>query len=253
MSYEKFAYTYDRLMNSMPYEDWLRFIKESFERFGVKPTTLVDLGCGTGNLSIPLAAEGIMVTGIDLSEDMLAVAEQKHSEQPSQLRGGGIRWIQQDIREWELGEEVDVAISCCDSLNYLLEEEDIVDAFRQTWAGLKPGGLFLFDVHPPQQLFAYAESQPFFLNEDDVAYIWTSELDEERVQIEHDLTIFVKDSGQQETFRRIDEMHEQRAYPLRWLEQMLIEVGFREVHQAADFTWEQPTEKTERAFFIAKK
>lgn len=253
MSYEKFAYTYDRLMNSMPYEDWLRFVKESFERFEVKPTTLVDLGCGTGNLSIPLAAEGLQVTGIDLSEDMLAVAEQKHNEQPSQLRGGGIRWIQQDIREWELGEEVDVAISFCDSLNYLVEEEDIVDAFRQTLAGLKPGGLFLFDVHTPEQLFAYADSQPFFLNEDDVAYIWTSELDEERVQIEHDLTIFVKDSSSGETFRRIDETHEQRAYPLQWLEQMLIEVGFREVRQAADFTWDQPTIKTERAFFIAKK
>ena len=61
--------------------------------------------------------------------------------------------------------------------------------------GLSQAVLFLFDVHTPEQLFAYADSQPFFLNEDDVAYIWTSELDEERVQIEHDLTIFVKDSG----------------------------------------------------------
>ncbi|OCT17196.1 methyltransferase type 12 [Paenibacillus pectinilyticus] len=253
MSYEKFAYTYDRLMNSMPYADWLRFTKESFERFDVKPTTLVDLGCGTGNLSIPLAAEGYQVTGIDLSEDMLAVAEQKQSDHQGPLRGGAIRWIQQDLREWELGEEVDVAISFCDSLNYLLEEEDIVDAFRQTLAGLKPGGLFLFDVHTPEQLFAYADSQPFFLNEDDVAYIWTSELDEERVQIVHDLTIFVKDSGRGDTFRRIDETHEQRAYSLQWLEQMLLEVGFREVHVVADFTWEQPTVQTERAFFIAKK
>jgi ubiquinone/menaquinone biosynthesis C-methylase UbiE len=253
MSYEQFAYTYDRLMNSMPYEDWLRFTKECFERYQIKPMTIVDLGCGTGNLSIPLAAQGFQVTGLDLSEDMLAVAEQKQSEQPSQHRGGAVRWIQQDLREWELGEEVDVAISFCDSLNYLLEEDDIVDAFRQTYAGLKPGGLFLFDVHTPQQLFAYAESQPFFLNEDDVAYIWTSELDEERVQIEHDLTIFVKNSGSGETFRRIDETHEQRAYPLPWLAQMLKEAGFSEIQQAADFTWENPTDQTERAFFIAKK
>ncbi len=252
MSYEKFAYTYDRLMNSMPYEDWLRFVKESFERFGMKPSTIVDLGCGTGNLTIPLALEGYQLTGIDLSEDMLAVAEQKTSEHKSQLRGGAIRWVQQDLREWDLGEQVDVALSICDSLNYLLEEEDIVDAFRQTFEGLKPGGLFLFDVHTPEQLFAYADSQPFFLNEDDVAYIWTSELDEERVQIEHDLTIFVKDSGK-DTFRRIDETHQQRAYSLQWLKEMLLAVGFTEVHMAADFTWEQPTSMTERAFFIAKK
>lgn len=252
MSYEKFAYTYDRLMNSMPYEDWLRFVKASFERFGMKPSTIVDLGCGTGNLTIPLALEGYQLTGIDLSEDMLAVAEQKTGEYKTQLRGGAIHWIQQDLREWDLGEQVDVALSICDSLNYLLEEEDIVDAFRQTYKGLKPGGLFLFDVHTPEQLFAYAESQPFFLNEDDVAYIWTSELDEERVQIEHDLTIFVKDSAA-DTFRRIDETHQQRAYSVQWLKEMLLAVGFTEVHLAADFTWEQPTSMTERAFFIAKK
>lgn len=253
MSYEKFAYTYDRLMNNMPYEDWLRFVKESFERFGVKPVSIVDLGCGTGNLTIPLALEGYQMTGIDLSEDMLAVAEQKAGEQPQLARSGAIRLFQQDLREWEIGEPVDAALSFCDSLNYLLEEEDIIDAFRQTYEGLKPGGLFLFDVHTPEQLFAYAESQPFFLNEDDVAYIWTSELDEERVQIQHELTIFVKEEGGKELFRRIDETHEQRAYELDWLEQMLRAAGFREVHKAADFTWEQPTKLTERAFFIAKK
>ncbi|MDR6880038.1 methyltransferase domain-containing protein [Bacillus sp. 3255] len=252
MSYEQFAYTYDRLMDTMPYKDWLRFVLESFERFGVKPVSIVDLGCGTGNLTIPLAAEGYQMTGIDLSEDMLAVAEQKAGES-AQPRGGAIRWLQQDLREWELGEPVDAAISFCDSLNYLLEEEDIADAFRQTYAGLKPGGLFLFDVHTPQQLFTYAETQPFYLNEDDVAYIWTSELDEERVQIQHELTIFVKESGNRALFRRIDESHEQRAYDLDWLEQMLRAAGFREVRIAADFTWEQPTELTERAFFIAKK
>ncbi|UKS30409.1 class I SAM-dependent methyltransferase [Paenibacillus sp. HWE-109] len=253
MSYQKFAYTYDRLMNNMPYEDWLRFANEGFERFGLQPSVIVDLGCGTGNITIPLAAAGYQMTGIDLSEDMLAVAEQKAGEHKMPFRGGAIRWVQQDLREWDLGEQADAALSFCDSLNYLLEEDEIVDAFRHTYEGLKSGGLFLFDVHTPEQLFAYAESQPFFLNEEDVAYIWTSELDEERVQIEHDLTIFVKDEGSKGAFRRIDEIHQQRAYPLEWLQQMLLEAGFAEVHLAADFTWEQPTRATERAFFIAKK
>ncbi|MGG1516236.1 class I SAM-dependent methyltransferase [Paenibacillus oryzisoli] len=253
MSYEQFAYTYDRLMESMPYEDWQRFLLESFERFGVKPSTIVDLGCGTGTLSIPLARLGYQVTGIDLSEDMLAVAEHKASEILSGARAGSVRWLQQDVCEWELEEPVDAAYSFCDTLNYVLEKEEIAEAFRQTYAGLKPGGLFVFDVHTPEQLFAYAEAQPFYLNEDDVAYIWTSELDEERVQITHDLTIFVKAEGKSGMFRRIDETHEQRAYPLAWLEQTLRKAGFSEVHMAADFTWETPTLQTERAFFIAKK
>ncbi|NEW05144.1 class I SAM-dependent methyltransferase [Paenibacillus sp. SYP-B3998] len=253
MSYERFAYTYDRLMESMPYGEWLRFARESFERFGTKPTALVDLGCGTGTLAIPLALEGYRVTGIDLSEDMLAVAEQKAEQRSTLLKNGSLRWVQQDLREWGIGEQVDAAISFCDCINYLLEEEEIIQTFQQTYDGLKPGGLFLFDVHTPEQLFAYAESQPFFLDEEDVSYIWTSELDDERVQIEHNLTIFVQDKEGSDRFRRIDEMHVQRAYPLGWLEQQLHEVGFKEVHKGSDFTWNSPTVTTERAFFVAKK
>jgi len=252
MSYERFAYSYDRLMESMPYGDWLRFTRECFQRYALQPVTVADLGCGTGTIAIPLAAEGYRVTGIDLSEDMLAVAAQKAEAHSAPMKSGAIRWIQQDLREWELEEQVDAAISFCDCINYLLEEEDVIQTFRQTYAGLKPGGLFLFDVHTPEQLFAYADAQPFFLNEDDVAYIWTSELDEDRVQIEHELTIFAQE-GPSGLFRRIDETHVQRAYPLRWLEDQLRTAGFAEVQMTADFTWASPTTQTERAFFIARK
>jgi SAM-dependent methyltransferase len=253
MTYERFAYTYDRLMEGMPYGDWLRFAREGWNQFGIRPTTIVDLGCGTGNIAIPLGLEGFSVTGIDLSEDMLAVAQQKAERHPALPRGGSLTWVQQDIREWELVEPVDAVISFCDCMNYLLEEADIIQAFQQTFLGLKPGGLFLFDVHTPKQLLNYAESQPFFLNEEDVAYIWTSEYDEERTEIEHALTIFIQDGDGAESFRRIDEHHTQRAYPLKWLEQQLLEAGFAEVRQAADFRWQMPTPATERAFFAARK
>ncbi|MBP1992896.1 class I SAM-dependent DNA methyltransferase [Paenibacillus eucommiae] len=253
MSYQQFAYTYDRLMEGMPYEEWLRFTKEGWSQFGFQPASVVDLGCGTGNLAIPLSLEGLAVTGIDLSEDMLAVARHKADGQPPGPKSGSLSWVQQDIREWELAEPVDAVICYCDSMNYLLEEQDILEALRQTYQGLKPGGVFLFDVHTPRQLEAYAESQPFFLNEEDVAYIWTSEWDEDRMEIEHALTIFVKDAAAAGTFRRIEEHHIQRAYPLKWLEEQLYEVGFSEVRTAADFHWQMPTGASERAFFAARK
>lgn len=166
-------------------------------------------------------------------------------------KGGSLQWLQQDLREWELTEPVDTVISFCDCFNYLLEEEHLVQAFRQTFRGLRSGGLFMFDVHTPQQLAAYADSQPFILNEDDISYIWTCELDEERLQIEHALTIFhAAESG---LFRRIDETHTQRAYELKRLEHMLRETGFADVQIAADFTWQQPTPSSERAFFVCRK
>ncbi|SEB40452.1 class I SAM-dependent methyltransferase [Paenibacillus sp. GP183] len=252
MSYERFAYAYDRLMREMPYSDWLRFAGEAWNQYGLKPRTIVDLGCGTGNIAIPLGLAGFDVTGIDLSEDMLAVARQK-AEQRSLLKGGLLTWVHQDIREWQLVERVDAVISFCDCLNYLLEETDIVQAFQHTYRGLKPGGLFLFDVHTPKQLQNYADDQPFCLNEEDIAYIWTSEYDEKRMEIDHALTIFVQDEEKKDSFQRIEEHHSQRAYPLKWLEQQLLAAGFSEVRQAADFRWQLPIPSTERAFFAALK
>ncbi|TVY09059.1 class I SAM-dependent DNA methyltransferase [Paenibacillus cremeus] len=263
MAYEQFSYLYDRLMEDMPYDEWLRFAQQCWDKYG-SPRTVVDLGCGTGSIAIPMAKLGYEVIGIDLSEDMLAVAEQKASEAQRRTPfqpGGSITWLQQDMREWEIGRPADAVISFCDCMNYLLEAEDLEQTFRQVYEGLAEGGVFLFDMHTPRQLRHYAESQPFLLNEDDIAYIWTSEFDPGRCEIEHALTIFFKegvtdfgsDDAQTDRFQRVEEMHVQRAYPLKQVEALLREVGFKEVDAFADFSWKKPTEDTERAFFIAVK
>jgi SAM-dependent methyltransferase len=254
MAYEKFAYTYDRLMEDMPYPQWIQFARQCWEAYGI-PKTVVDLGCGTGNIAIPLAQTGLQVTGIDLSADMLAVArdkEEQHRKRSSFASGGGLLWLEQDICEWEVPEPVDSVLSFCDCMNYLTEQEQIVQAFRQTYEALVDGGTFIFDVHTQAQLKAYAEMQPFLLKDEAVSYIWTCELDEERCEIEHDLSIFVKDDDSNE-YRRIDELHVQRAYKLDWLEQELYRCGFSKVHRYADFKLQPSDEKTERAFFVAVK
>ncbi|MCS7458534.1 class I SAM-dependent methyltransferase [Paenibacillus doosanensis] len=264
VAYELFAYHYDRLMEEMPYPQWLDFLGRCWDKYG-HPQEIADLGCGTGSIAIPLARQGYAVYGIDLSEDMLAVAQQKAAEAQRERPFSGkgeVTWLQQDMRDWSLLKPVDAVISLCDCLNYLLEEQDITEAFASAYAGLKDGGLFVFDVHTPYQLEAYAEEQPFFLNEDDIAYIWTSELDEERCEIEHALTIFVQEAAGadqarqaagEERFRRVDEVHVQRAYPLDWLKRQLLSAGFKEVDCYADFLWKSVTETTQRAFFVARK
>lgn len=255
MAYRQFAYHYDRLMADMPYSEWLDFAAHCWSLYGDgTPRTVADLGCGTGSIAIPLAAKGMKVYGIDYAEDMLAVAREKSGSAAGGsafASGGSTIWLQQDIREWELAEPVDTAISFCDCFNYLLEEEDVAAAFRQTCRGLRPGGLFLFDMHTQRQLRSYWESQPFLLNEDDIAYIWTCGFDERRCEIEHAITFFVRETG--ERFLRFAEVHTQRAYPLEWVERELRRAGFAEVRRFADFTFEEPDERTNRVFFAAKK
>lgn len=239
-SYRQFAAVYDRLMEEMPYPEWLRFTEQCWERYGV-PSTIVDLGCGTGSIAIPLAISGYNLYGIDLSDNMLAIAHRKWEETPQRAVSGGkgkgsIQWLQQDMSAWELPQQVDAVLSFCDCLNYLTEETDIQAVFRSTYGGLKDGGVFIFDVHAPSTLHAYAKEQPFLLDEEDVSYIWTAELDEERLEIEHNLTIFAKDAYDSSgRYVRIDETHVQRAYDPEWLYKELLAAGFSKVDRYADF------------------
>lgn len=163
MSYRKFAYVYDELMEDMPYPDWIRFARTAWEQHGM-PKSVAELGRGTGSITIPLVNSGFEVTGIDLSADMLSVARGK-MEATSQghrlYRGGGVRWVRQDMREWRVPEPVDSVISFCDCVNYLLESEDVIRTFRRTYEMLKPEGTFLFDVHHPNTLIRYDEEATF--------------------------------------------------------------------------------------------
>jgi len=259
-TYRQFASVYDRLMEEMPYSDWLSFARKCWDRYGM-PKTVVDLGCGTGNLSIPLARSGFSVYGIDLSAEMLSVARSKWDE-PSAGTGrrddpGTIRWLQQDMRDWELPYPADAVISFCDCLNYLTEPEDVSATIRRTYEGLAPGGLFLFDVHSPRQLERYAEEQPFVYDEPDIAYLWVSDYDEERREIEHSLTFFIREEqasrGGETLYGRFEESHVQRAYDPDWLADELESAGFEVLHRLADFKWERPTAESERLFFVARK
>ncbi|WP_340022066.1 class I SAM-dependent methyltransferase [Paenibacillus sp. FSL K6-1096] len=254
-SYGKFAYVYDALMADMPYPAWLDFAETAWSRYG-KPRTVAELGCGTGSLTLPLAAAGYHMTGIDLSSDMLSVARRKLEEQPQGrrfLREGSVQWVQQNMKEWELPEPVDAVISFCDCLNYVLEEPDIRSVFSSTYAGLKEGGTFLFDVHHPNTLIRYEEEQPFVLDEPDISYIWTCELDVPRREIEHHLSIFAREEGRQDVYRRFEEIHTQRAYDPEWMKQELLAAGFREVSVYADFEWVEADDSAQRLFYVAVK
>lgn len=251
-AYEQFATVYDRLMSSMPYDRWLSFAQFQWEKYGT-PQTIADLGCGTGTLSIRLAAAGHDVFAIDLASDMLTVAQAKWDEYRLQHRQstGDIEWIEQDMCELELPQAVDSVISFCDCINYLTEPENVIATFEAVYAVLRAGGTFLFDVHAPAQLVRYAEEQPYVLNDDDVSYIWTSDYDDERQEIEHHLTIFVQQAA--DVYRRFEEVHVQRSYAGHFIQQALRDAGFKIVEQYADFLMQPPSSTSERLFFVAQK
>lgn len=244
--YGDFAEYYDLLMQDAPYDKWMEIFMQIVQQNQMNPHWVADLGCGTGTISIELAKRGYRVFAVDLSEDMLTIAEGKWEGSQQNLI-----FLQQDIRELCLSCPVDLAVSFCDTFNYLLEEEDLIQAFRAVYQHIKQKGLFIFDMHTPFHLKNRLGNEVFYDLRREISYIWQSTYDEKRCLVEYDITFFAE--IEERLYRRFQETHYQRAYPLENVVAWLKQVGFKRVEAYADFTLEKPSETTERVFFVAHK
>ncbi len=247
MSYEQFAYLYDELMKDAPYDQWVQFVKDMLEKYEVRAASLLDLACGTGELSVRFAKEGFHVTGVDLSEDMLAVAQAKAEEKSVR-----IPFFQQDMANLEGQGLFDVIGIFCDSLNYLKTEEEVIATFANVVEHLQQDGIFIFDVHSIYKVTDVFINQTFSLNEEDISYIWNSFPGENPNSVEHELSFFVLDERLGK-YDRIDEVHFQRTYSVQQYTQWLEDAGFEILEVSADFEALAPKPQSERIFFVTKK
>ncbi len=246
MSYGEFAYLYDILMEDVPYERWVDWVKSAAAEHQAG-NRILDLACGTGELSVRLSEAGFDVSGVDLSDDMLAVAHAKAQE-----NGLSIPFFQQDMTELEQLGEFDMIGIFCDSLNYLPDEQSVGKTFAASYRHLKQGGLFLFDVHSIYKMDHVFSKSPFTYVSDDISYIWDCSPGEAPYSVEHDLTFFALDDASGR-YDRFDEMHYQRTYPVQIYEALLEKAGFRLLSVTGDFGLEPPGESHERLFFTAQK
>ncbi|MCM3588860.1 class I SAM-dependent methyltransferase [Mesobacillus maritimus] len=247
MTYQKFAYLYDSLMEDVPYDRWVDWVLALSRKYQVDGNEVLDLACGTGELSVRLAKAGLSVAGVDLSEDMLAVAQVK-----AETNALKIPFYHQDMTELTSLGTFDMVGIFCDSLNYLPEEEDVVKTFAGVFQHLKPGGLFLFDVHSLFKMDVIFHDSPFTYNDEDISYIWECFPSEHPHSVEHELTFFVRDemTGQ---YDRIDEYHYQRTYEIEQYKSFLLDAGFELLEISGDFSAEWPKPEAERILFAAGK
>ncbi|MCQ6273610.1 class I SAM-dependent methyltransferase [Bacillus sp. V3B] len=247
MTYEKFAYLYDELMKDVPYEQWVQFISKQAREYGISGKKLLDLACGTGELSIQLVEEGYEVTGVDLSTEMLTVARDK-----VERNGYSLFLVEQDMSELEGLDEYDIIGIFCDSLNYVSAEKDIIRTFERVQLHLKPGGLFLFDIHSLYKMNTLFIDQTYAYNGDEISYIWQCYESKYPHSVEHELTFFKLDQATNQ-YQRYDELHMQRTFPIEQYEKWLLESGFELLSVTADFSDEKPGEQSERIFFTTRK
>ncbi|KOR79741.1 methyltransferase domain-containing protein [Peribacillus simplex] len=247
MTYERFAYVYDELMKDAPYEKWLMILTAKLEQYGIGGRKVLDLACGTGEMTVELAQHGFEVTGVDLSDEMLLVANEKAVK-----LGLSIPLFQQNMAELEGLGQFDCVTIFCDSLNYLRDEEDIVKTFSRVHEHLKDGGLFMFDIHSVYKMEEIFRDHTFAVNGEEVSYIWDCFPGEEPYSVEHDLSFFVRDD-ESGLYDRFDELHYQRTYPVEQYKKWLEQAGFTVSEILADLEEAPLVTETERILFVASK
>lgn len=245
-SYEKFAQIYDWALNELPYDAWLTYIKELFKAYSVSPTSLVDLGCGTGSMAIRFAKEGIDVIGIDLSEDMLAVAREKSKE-----ANVDIMFLCQDMTELDLYGTVDVIVSMGDALNYIIEEEDLLRVLERINLFLEPGGLLIFDMNTIYKFKEVLGNKTYAESHEDYAYIWENYYYEDERVNEYEVNIFVQEEDGR--FAKTTEVHYERGYEVAEIKALLKQAGLELLSVYHDGTMEPVNEQTERMYFVARE
>ena len=243
-AYRDLAASYDRLTNDVDYEATVEFYNAILAQEGAKPRTAVDLACGTGSVSAILARQGLRVTGVDMSEDMLSVAWEKTADMDNQPM-----FVCQKLQELALPRGVDLAVCALDSLDYILDPADCKEAIRRAYKALNPGGVFIFDVNTPEKLRAM-DGQMFLDEDEDVYCVWRGEFDEETNICTYDMDLFQRQGN---LWHRSFEEHREYAYSTQMLTDFLKEAGFTGIRVYGDRRLEAPNSTDQRIYFKARK
>lgn len=243
--YSSLAYAYDQIMDHVPYDAWVTDLQGILAKHNERPVKILDCACGTGAMTNRLAQKGFVMTGIDLSEDMLVRAQENAME-----NGLKVRYLRMDIREIALKESFDAVISYFDGLNYLVDQADLEEFFTGVSRVLKPGGLLIFDISTASKMENTLGRNTFAESHEDLAYIWENFYDAETRTLQFDMTMFLEQ--QSGLFERHYESHQLKAHQPEEIRQALPEE--LELLDAVDGdTLDEIRGDSERILFVVRK
>lgn len=245
MSYSSFAEVYDILMKDADYKKRTAYLTKLFKTHGKMPTLLLDLACGTGGFSNEFAKKGIEVIGVDMSEEMLAVARENSAEE-----GTDILYLCQKAEELDLYGTVDGAICCLDSLNHIIDIRKLTAAIKKVSLFLESGSLFIFDVNTEYKHKHILADNTFVFEEENVYCVWQNTYNENKLTTDISLDFFIADG---ENYIRSSENFKERAYTPEQLESILNKAGFNIEAIYDDLTTEEPKNESQRLIYVTKK
>lgn len=246
-AYTSFASVYDTFMDNIPYEEWAEYLVALLKEHQVEEGLVLDLGCGTGSMTELLAQAGYDMIGIDNAEEMLEIAIEKREKS-----GHDILYLLQDMREFELYGTVRAIVSICDSVNYITEEDELVEVFRLVNNYLDPKGMFIFDFNTTYKYKEVLGDRVIAEDREECSFIWNNYYYEEEKINEYELSLFIREEDS-DLYRKFQEMHFQRAYDLKTIKELIEESGLEYITAYDAFTRNAPTETSERIYVIARE
>lgn len=243
-SYEFLAGSYDALTRDVDYPRWADYVEGHFSRLKRPVRAVLDLACGTGSLTEELSRRGYEVTGVDLSPEMLSLAEEKCRDLPVRPR-----FFCQAMESLRLPYEVDACVCCLDSVNYVLKPQRLQRAFQRVFDCLAPGGLFLFDADTPEKLESM-DGQVFLDETEDEFCVWRGEYSPKGRICSFWMDIFRREGR---VWFRGEELHREYAYSMEELEEYLRKAGFARIKQYGELKRRSPVPGEQRVFFAARK
>lgn len=240
--YGDFADAYDALtFDVIPYDEIAAYYAKIIGGI-TSGKRLLDMGCGTGNLTVRLARRGFDVIGQDASPEMLSIAAAKSAE---------ILWICQKMEETDIGEEVDAVISTLDSINHLADRAAAERCFARAAASLKKGGAFVFDVNTVYKHREILADNTFVYDVDGVYCVWQNTFDESDSGVNIELDLFFEEEDG--IYSRGGESFREIAFPEDELRGMLDKAGFEVLNVWEYLTFAEPTAQSEKLLFAARK
>lgn len=239
--YGDFAQAYDALTFNVPYNEIAEYYNEILCSL-TNGKRLLDMGCGTGNLTVRLAELGFDVIGQDASVEMLSIASAKSSK---------IQWICQNMAKTELPKPVDIIISTLDSINHLKSAKEMEKCFQAAARNLEKGGVFALDVNTIYKHREILGSNTFIYDVDGVYCVWQNEFDSKDNSVNIELDLFFEDGDG--TYVRGYESFREVAISEAELCRMLEKSGFQIVEIWEYLTRCIPNDKSEKLMIAAKR
>ncbi len=246
MIYDMLAPFYDSINRDIDYRIWADFLEEIIRReCKVMPELVLDLGCGTGKMTLELASRGYDMTGVDYSTEMLDIARTQ-----AEKNGQDVLWLCQDMREFELYGTVDVALCCLDGINHLTSISDLAKCLTLVHNYLIPDGIFIFDINGKVKFEETYAQNSYVLEEDGATCIWQNYYNSKTKLCDFYITLFNEsDDGR---YERYDELQRERMYTLRTIKNALSTASMEFIGAYSDFDFTPATDNDERIYIVAR-